>query len=33
MRITDFGWEHDRPAAIEDLLALLARGGWTPRSA
>ncbi len=33
MRITDFAWEHDRAQAIEDLLALLALGGWTARAA
>ena len=33
MRITDFAWEHDRTRAIEDLLALLALGGWLPRAA
>jgi hypothetical protein len=30
MRITDFTWEHDRAQAIEDLLGLLALGGWIP---
>lgn len=30
MRITDFTWEHDRAQAIDDLLALLAKGGWLP---
>jgi very-short-patch-repair endonuclease len=27
-RITDFTWEHDRAGAIDDLLAMLALGGW-----
>jgi very-short-patch-repair endonuclease len=33
MRITDFTWEHDRAQAIDDLLALLALGGWLPQDA
>jgi hypothetical protein len=33
MRITDFAWEHDQSQAIEDLLALLALGGWLSRAA
>jgi hypothetical protein len=30
MRITDFMWEYGRTQAVEDLLALLALGGWHP---
>jgi hypothetical protein len=33
MRITDFAWEHGRARAIEDMLALLALGGWMARAA
>ncbi len=28
MRASDFRWEHDRSAVIDDLLAMLALGGW-----
>lgn len=30
MRITDFMWEYGRAQAVDDLLALLALGGWHP---
>jgi hypothetical protein len=33
MRITDFTWEHDRERVLDDLLALLALGGWMPEAA
>ena len=33
MRITDFAWEYDRAQALQDLLALLALGGWLSQAA
>jgi very-short-patch-repair endonuclease len=33
MRITDFMWEYARTQALDDLLALLALGGWLPEGA
>lgn len=33
MRITDFMWDYARTQAVDDLLALLALGGWQPGTA
>ena len=30
MRISDFMWDYERSEAIDNLLALLALGGWIP---
>lgn len=33
MRITDLMWRYERHQSIENMLALLARGGWIPQAA
>lgn len=33
MRITDLMWDYERAQAIDNMLALLALGGWIPRAA
>ena len=33
MRVSDFRWDHDRPAVVGEVLAMLARGGWSRRRA